>query len=84
MEILLCCAAGAVLGFGAVKARMFESGDGLGLFYLSIFLVLVAAICGVLSALLPAASTLWTGRIALVCVAFVASAVVTKLLRTTD
>lgn len=74
MVTLLWLVGGAAIGFGASKSGMFREGAGLVLLLLMVCAIVVAAVSGALSALLPAYIALWTGRIALACTAFVVAA----------
>jgi hypothetical protein len=71
MLTLLALAIGAFLGFAAVKSGTFREGGGLVLLFICVVAMLVAAAGGALSAFLPTFVSVWTGRIALGCVAFV-------------
>jgi hypothetical protein len=70
MITLLCLGLGALIGFSAAKSGAFREGAGLVLLFLMIAAVISAALLGAASALLPAAISLWTGRVALFCFTF--------------
>jgi hypothetical protein len=74
MFSLLCLAAGALIGYGAVKSGEFKEGGGLVLLVVMAAAVSLAAVAGALSALLPAFLAIWFGRLALFCVAFAVGA----------
>jgi hypothetical protein len=62
---------GAIVGFSAVRSRMFAEGAGLVLFVGALAALVVAAVLGALSPVLPAIVGGITGRAALLCVCFV-------------
>lgn len=74
MMTLLALVIGVVLGLVSVKGGAFREGGGLVLLFLMVIAVVVAAIGGALSAFLPAGIAIWTGRIALGCLAFAVTA----------